>query len=261
MSTIVPHQNRLSKGSFADAYIGNRFIDTRDLYHINNYAVYQTGDYPLIQQRNANAPNDLKILMITDSFSIPIKAFMGTAFTEIDGLDLRYYEASDALQYIRWNKPDIVILLYSPDTLMTRKMFNFGDNNKKEVVQSTIYSTDSMIIKPQNHQYTYETIPADLIPGKTYHVSIGDVVVTDGDSEGFSLVLYEKKEKSVVCSSIFDIGYNISRNESFDWAFCVPEDESGKNEYQLLLYSGIRGKTKDVGIRADRIIVSEEQVD
>ena len=263
MSTIVPHQNKISKGSFTDAYIGKKFINTRDLYHVNNYAVYQTGDYPLIQQRNANASNDMKVLMLTDSFSLPIKAFMGTAFTEVDGIDLRHYEASDVIQYIRWNKPDMVILLYTSDNLLNKKMYSFGDtdNNLKEVRQSTVCHMDNIIIRPKKHEYTYETIPVDLIPGRTYLVSIENVVVTDGNSDGFSLVLYDKKKKSVVWSSIFDIGFNTARNESFEWGFCVPEDKADTHDYNLLLYSGIRGKTDGIGIKANNITVNEEQND
>lgn len=110
MSCEIPNHNWLYEGDFSDANIRRGYIDERDYYSKNSYGVYIGGDYPIVKHRNPHAPNKKKILILKDSFVLPLQAFMSTEFTELDVIDPRHYKESIE-DYCRENRPDAVIMI------------------------------------------------------------------------------------------------------------------------------------------------------
>jgi hypothetical protein len=173
---------------------------------------------------------------------------MSTEFSEIDSLDSRFYKASTIAEFIQWTKPGLVLLIrYTRST--GDPFFKFNNYINDNI---NLYKEKKMLLKEYNVSLTasnsnnkYAIIPVSLNAGKTYSVSFKDIKITQGNTDGVSIVLYDFKKKKVINQDIFDIEFCNKNNEGDRWAFKVPEE---KSEYSLLVYAGVCGKTKNVGV-------------
>lgn len=173
---------------------------------------------------------------------------MSTEFSEIDSLDSRFYKASTIAEYIQWTKPYLVLLIrYTRSTGDPFFKFNnYIDNSmhirldKKAVLKE--YNVSLAASKSNNK---YDKIPVSLQEGKTYSVSLKDIKITRGKTDGVSVVLYDFKKKRVINQDIFDVEFFNKNHDNIKWTFKVPEE---KSEYALLVYAGILGKTKETGV-------------
>lgn len=256
MSFITPHNGKIYKGDFTVANMREKFILNSNYFNYYPGSIYIGDNYPLIHHYNFNAPNKVKVLIIRDSFGLPLEAFMSTEFTEIDTLDSRFYKASTIAEYILWNKPDLVLLIrYTRST--GDPVFRF-DNYINNTIHS--YSDKKILLKEYNasltssqSNYKYAKIPVSPKAGKTYSVSFKDIRVIEGRTDGVSVVLYDFKKKKTVHQEIIDVEFCNQSDEGSRWTFKVPEEES---EYSLLVYAGISGKTKNVSVEIRGINVS-----
>ena len=66
-----------------------------------------------------------KILMIQDSFGLPLEGYLATAFREVETLDLRYLKDTTAVEVIDQFQPDMVIVMYNP-FVMEGQCLQFG---------------------------------------------------------------------------------------------------------------------------------------
>lgn len=246
MSLAVPHHKKLYKGNFSAANIRKKYIESKDYFNYNAYCVYIGGDYPLVHHRNVNAPNKMKVLVLKDSFVLPLQAFMSTEFSELDVVDPRHYKASTIAEYILWTKPDLVLMVRTASLTGT-----FGRNNyindkvyygQKEEVLLKDYNISLVASKANNK---YKKIPVKLHAGNTYSVSFKDIVVTHGKTDGVSVALYNPQKKKIINHEIFDIEFNKKSGKNSRWVFRIPRDES---DCTLLVYSGIHRKTKNIGV-------------
>lgn len=113
---------KIYEGSFQDAVLTNSYIADGTPLDTNRYAVYH-GDNAELQFVNHNVKNG-KILMIKDSFGLPIYSFLSTGVHEVRALDVRLFKDSVA-QYAEKYHPDVVIVLYNGDSF-GGTMFDFG---------------------------------------------------------------------------------------------------------------------------------------
>jgi hypothetical protein len=114
MSMYVPKHRAYTSGSFEDTVIKKEYLDAPDYFNENPYCTYIGGDYPLVYHKNDLAGNDLKVLLIKDSFSLPLQAFLSTAVRELEVLDPRYYNESTVTEYVVKSNPDIVLMAVNP---------------------------------------------------------------------------------------------------------------------------------------------------
>lgn len=109
------------KGSFEEAVLNNSYIEAGTPLETNRYAVYH-GDNAELEFINHNIRSG-KILMVKDSFGLPIYSFLSLGVREMRALDVRLFKGS-VVDYARKYKPDVVIILYNGDTFGS-DMFNF----------------------------------------------------------------------------------------------------------------------------------------
>lgn len=248
MSTIMPYERMIYKGDYTVANIRKKYIQNSEYFNFHPGSVCIGDNYPLVHHYNLNAPNKVKLLIIRDSFALPLEAFMSTEFSEIDSLDSRFYKASTIAEYIQWTKPYLVLLIrYTRSTGDPFFKFNnYIDNSmhirldKKAVLKE--YNVSLAASKSNNK---YDKIPVSLQEGKTYSVSLKDIKITRGKTDGVSVVLYDFKKKRVINQDIFDVEFFNKNHDNIKWTFKVPEE---KSEYALLVYAGILGKTKETGV-------------
>ena len=108
-------------GSFEEAVLEWDYIEDPNI-STNRYAVYH-GDYEELRFLNHKAQNDKKVLIIKDSFGIPIYSFLSLGLREVRAIDLRLFEKNVA-EYAAEYNPDLVILMYNADSFVD-PMFQF----------------------------------------------------------------------------------------------------------------------------------------
>ncbi|AYF05028.1 MULTISPECIES: secondary cell wall polysaccharide O-acetyltransferase PatB1 [Bacillus] len=89
-----------------------------------SYAGYYTDDYPEIVFENNNAPNEVRALVLKDSFANAIVPHLAQSFKHTSILDLRHYHEKDVYQYIKDNNINMVLFVYS-DSNLSGDMFKF----------------------------------------------------------------------------------------------------------------------------------------
>ena len=240
ISRATAEKNTFYTGDFSEACLRIGVTQKRNYYHSNDYYVYLGGDAALVQLRNEQAPNKKKVLVIKNSFGIPILAYLSTAFTEVDALDPRYYNESSLFQYIAWTKPDIVISLISAGHLESDCLNADPDGsaqlawNAEQRTPTEVFSMEQCVVKPEKKSKTilFEAVEQ----GEVYRLNIDQVSVDCKDPGGLRVALKESKSKKIVSSIIFDIDY--CNRHGFQWTFCVPGSRNGdsKTEYQVLIY-------------------------
>lgn len=82
---------------------------------LTEYDKYIEGDY-----------NDKKVLIVKDSFGLPVSAFMSTTCKNLTIYDPRCSHDESLTQFIQNGDFDLVIFVYNPESLSS-KMFNFTE--------------------------------------------------------------------------------------------------------------------------------------
>ena len=116
----------LRTGDFAQANLQRFYREEKRPLDLDNYHVYIGGDYPLILQRNPGASNPKRLLLIRDSFALPLMAFLSVEFQEIDAVDPRYYQEMTVAEYLERNPPDLVVMMNHPSILGNGRYNDFG---------------------------------------------------------------------------------------------------------------------------------------
>lgn len=123
--TLYEHDygaEKIYKGSFDEAILDKKYLVKDAPVDLNRYAVYHGDNEELIFDNNL--VDSGKVMMIKDSFGIPVYSFLSLGVHEVRALDLRLFNDSVA-KYAKENKPDIVILMYNGDTF-NEEMFDFS---------------------------------------------------------------------------------------------------------------------------------------
>lgn len=113
---------KVFEGIFDHAVLENHYVDNPAI-ETNRYAVYH-GDYEELQFVNSLVENDDKVLIIKDSFGIPIYSFLSLGIREVRAIDLRLFDRNVA-EYAKEFDPDLVILMYNADSY-SPQMFTFN---------------------------------------------------------------------------------------------------------------------------------------
>lgn len=125
--TVEQHDvnmNTVSSGAFEDTMIVKSNLDEKSPVDTNRYAVYRGDNAELVFKNNLQYYNS--VLLIKDSFGLPVYSFLAPVIKETRALDMRYYTKS-VVDYAKKNKPDVVIILYNADSF-NEEMFDFKVN-------------------------------------------------------------------------------------------------------------------------------------
>lgn len=111
-------------GSFEDTIMDS----TKDTVHYSfddsAYYAYWGGDYGRAEAINNKIDDDSSIVVIKDSYGIPVTAFLTNMFHKVNVIDIRYYESDKKLRdVIAEADPDMVMFIYGSGYLGKKKMF------------------------------------------------------------------------------------------------------------------------------------------
>lgn len=111
-------------GDFKDTILDRtKDIDSYS-FEDSAYYYYWGGDYGHVHVENNALPEGKKVVLIKDSFGIPVSAFMTCAFKSMDIVDMRYYcDKESVMTMIDKLHPDAVIYVYGTGYLTKDYMF------------------------------------------------------------------------------------------------------------------------------------------
>lgn len=114
MRMEIPLHGTVLEGSFEETVLKTEYLDRANYYEENPYVCYVGGDYPLVRHRNELAPNGISVLLIKDSFSIPVQAFLSCSVACLDVIDPRYLRGERVEDYLRKGGYDAVVMMINP---------------------------------------------------------------------------------------------------------------------------------------------------
>jgi len=114
----------VTSGAFDESMLVKSNIDTNMPIDTNRYAVYRGDDAELVFKNNLDSSNS--IILLKDSFGLPVYSFLAPSIKEIRALDMRYFD-SNVVEYAKGNKPDVLIVMYNADSF-NDEMFDFKLN-------------------------------------------------------------------------------------------------------------------------------------
>jgi len=103
------------QGNFSEAILVHEYLDPEAPIETNRYAAYN-GDHEIIRIKNHTITEGKKILMIKDSYGLPIYSFLSLGVSEITALDLRLFKGSVA-DYAKEYKPDLILYIFNTDAV------------------------------------------------------------------------------------------------------------------------------------------------
>lgn len=254
MSLSIGKRGEFYKGTFEEAIIRERYLENKDYFRDNTYCLYLGGSAPVVKIQNSSVKNDMKIVVIGDSFSRPVYAFLSTIVSEVDALDPRYLPECSVAEYIELAKPDLVLFLTTPTMYTKEDFWNFGvldgslqqDQNDENynVVEKEHVKVEAKSLKNNCEQIS-------LQQGKKYILTIDDVIFEQKDSEVVEVSVYNETTKTKICSNVFDVAFCREKKE-FCWVFHTPQ-LGNEDEIILQFYAGRNKETEDIGITYENV--------
>ncbi|MCR5655584.1 MAG: hypothetical protein K6G07_08120 [Lachnospiraceae bacterium] len=251
MSCANVYKDEFYYGDYYEANIREEYIQERDYFLKNAYCVYIGGNYPLVQHRNLLAPVDKKLLIIKDSFVLPLQSYFSTVFHEVDVIDMREFTAGTLYEYIDESHPDIVMMCFNGNGVVSDDLYGSGvneydaDGDECIVFRKETFSIEAETDEAYEHATVYEGVKA----GKRYTLMCDSVDVVKGNPEGISAKLYDEETDTFADCAMWDNGY-CEETDTYAWTFTAPSDA---NNLKVLIYSGIAGHTNGNAITLNNV--------
>ena len=112
------------EGDFKKAIVKEKILLNTDVA-TNKHATYFEWDYGNLIIKNTNIDNDLKILLVKDSYALPVAAFLSTCVSEVHMVDLRDMTPVNLTKYVEEYDFDMAMVMYNTE-VFNDTMFNFG---------------------------------------------------------------------------------------------------------------------------------------
>lgn len=248
---VLKHMDFFS-GDFVQANLCMEYTQRRDYFNDSPYCIYVGGDYPLVQHRNASAPNKLRVLLLKDSFSLPLQCYFSTIFTEVDVLDPRYLDNMTVAEYVSLTEPDMVVMMINPIGGLGSQEYAYYGTELEQAREAALTGTQTVLtqgdveVPMSEGGYASKALDAAIQPGKRYTFHCEGIEFAPGSaaSDGVMLALYNWDTSSFVTGAFLDVDF-VNQTGDFTWRFDVPAQEG---QLQVLVYAGLPGKTQGIAL-------------
>lgn len=110
----IPSTKENVEGNFVDCIVHYENVEGAN-YGIYGYYAFFGSDRDFTEIENENALEGMPhVVIVKDSYAIPVSAFLINECSELDMVDLRYVGEHSAKSYIASKKPDVIIYLFEP---------------------------------------------------------------------------------------------------------------------------------------------------
>lgn len=246
ISCAVPDRLIFRKGTFEEAVLDRRYLtEDPDYYNTNPYCIHTGGDYPHVQFRNAEASSDLNVLLIKDSFGLPLEGFLSTVFRQVDTLDFRYVKGNYGIkEMVESIAPDVVIVMINPSVLGDTSAANFK-------LSTAVREKGEAVIDAEEYEISAMETPfrnielATLECGQPYILEMDSVELSGENAACLVASVYDPVAKKRLKYYCIDVSYIEETDGKIRWVFTTPETSQG--ELKLLIYPGVPGQASGVG--------------
>lgn len=122
----LPHRGEVREGSFLETLIRREYLDRPDHHRDDAHCAYLGGNYPLALHTRDGIENGGHVLLVKDSFSLPLEAMLSVALPRLDAIDPRYFKEETVLRYAERTRPDLVVIAINPSVFSDRSYWDFG---------------------------------------------------------------------------------------------------------------------------------------
>lgn len=130
ISTYIADTDELREGDFKESLLAEERLAEENMFEASQYHTYIGDEYGLVIHKNETADVKEKILIVRDSYVLPMQAFLSQAVEELHVVDLRYYSEMSLYEYIEEINPDRVIMIYNPYMYQEQNAFAFGESGE-----------------------------------------------------------------------------------------------------------------------------------
>lgn len=107
MTFSVPSKSIYKKGKYQDTVLEKTRLFPKNYYSQEPYSVYIGANYEYVHINNTDAPENKSILIVQDSFLLPVDAFLSTCFKDVH---IVYFNNNNVSNYIEKINPDIIVI-------------------------------------------------------------------------------------------------------------------------------------------------------
>lgn len=122
----IPSKGITREGSFQEAILNPEQALGKYGFDDNPYYKYLGGDYPLVKIKNHKQGDGKKIMVVKDSYGIPVSSFLSLVSKELSIVDMRYSQER-LIDLVNQENPDIVIFCYGPGYLGWTGIVELGE--------------------------------------------------------------------------------------------------------------------------------------
>ena len=247
-------------GTFEEAMLCPENMKAPESRYLDRgYGVYGM-DEPRLKIANRLAPVNKSVLIIKDSYAIPIYSYLSTVFADITILDLRGRQPVSAVEYVHLLRPDIVCVMYNAGALYDGggPFFEFGNAAQiSRIAPGTYCREDCIKINQSASQFNHAVLYSGIEPSSRVSASVGSIESLGNDLDMVTVALYDVQHRKIVRSDRMAVGFPAKQTALFS----VPSDLT---TYRVLLYAGEPGKTANNAVafndvRLDCLMPQEEK--
>ena len=233
ITTSIESKGAVFSGDFEAANLRPENVNVKDYFNTNVYCNYIGGDYGMVRHRNPDAPNPHKLLLIKDSYSLPIQAFLSTVFQQVEVIDPRYYPNYDITTYALISQPDLVLMLMNPSAFPIKEYMDFGRLDPA-------FANLRPMKEPRGDLLLPEQNSVNLGYGRVYRLEFEDFITDNPEiTQVMAAVMQEGSGKPVLYQT-FDLEQGREAGH-FTWLFTTPRHGSARLKLVLLCGTSLYG--------------------
>ena len=248
LSCSVPSKRIFRRGPFAQSALDTYYMTGAPAYYNSSpYCIHTGSDYAHVQFRNEKAPSDLKVLLIKESFGLPVEGFLSTTFQQVDtlDLDLRNSLFSSAVEKIESFDPDIVMVMYNGMVYSNYRFFDFGIEEYEPTPYKMLFEGKDYPLTAQPGNNSLRQTIATVESGKTYTITVDSIVTTGNHTDCVSFILFDPANNKPYDAYYVDLAYIQNTGGKTRWVFTVPQVEG--NQLDLIACPSVPGMTDGIG--------------
>lgn len=239
------HRRGPFKDSIIDPYLASPGLDPRKG---SRYSMTIGAGHSPISIVSAMAPCKLKLMIIKDSYAMPMIGLLSTVFSNIEVIDPRGFDGS-ITDFVAAYSPEVMITLVNVKALGERSFYICDDTQSTgiEVVSSKHIAELSCREATSNYRYMKAQVP--LTAGAHYRVSVGRLQVEGADDCAGDICLYDEETKKRLAVHCIYGGRG-------DMAWMVDVPPSAVKP-RLYFYAGKIGECMGNSARYEDIVIEE----
>ena len=237
------------------------YLNQKNYFSENSYCLYLGGNFSLTYIQNNAAQENKKVMVIGDSYRLPVECFLSAIFKEIYHVDMRAYEEGTFIELVQEIKPDIVMIIFTTPDVDTKLKFGIDDwkQNYESRQKEEQFHTEEIKLEETKAKNNFKVVYSNIVDG-SYEVDVQDVIlernseINSNDAGGcvqFSLM--DLQTGQVVKSRYFLSDYETPQK----WLFTVPKNKNAN--YAIVVYNGMFNDTYGNTTKISNISISHYQ--